>query len=255
MSIKSVKKMKKINLIEMFFLAILVSGCSLTIGTGYPNKNSTSYGSYHIVKKGEDLYRISRYYGVSVAKIESANEMSSSNIQVGERLFIPGAGKKQPSYTLAPSVSQSNYSGQARSTPETTLEQNTIPETPYSSIIKTNPFVWPAKGKIIGRYGEFGNQGIDIEARNETPVIAAMNGVVEYIGWTEKYGQTIIIANNEGIYTIYGHDITIKVNQGQKVKKSRIIAKINSKQTEGYLHFEIRENTTPVNPLDYLPSK
>ena len=247
--------MKKINLIEIFFLAILVSGCSLTIGTEYPNKNWTSDGSYHIVRKGEDLYRISRYYGVSIAKIESANDMSSSNIQAGERLFIPGVKKKQPSRALTPGGTLTNYSSQEQITPETTVGQNTISETRYSSIIKTNPFVWPVKGKIIGKYGEFGNQGIDIEVPDGTHVVAAMNGIVEYTGWTGKYGPTIIIANNNDMYTIYGHDITIKVKHGQRVTKNQIIAKINSEQhRKGYLHFEIRENTTPLNPLDYLPS-
>ena len=253
MPIKYAKKMRKINFFIIFFLAVSFSGCSFSIGTRYPGKSFKSYGCYHIVKKGEDLYRISLYYGISVAKIEEANDMSSSNIEPGEKLFIPGVIKKQPSYALVPSAISPQYNYQEGTISNTILKQETSPETHFSSIIKNKLFIWPVKGRIVGRYGEFGNQGIDIEAKNGTSVIAAMNGVAEYIGWTEKYGSTIVIANNSDMYTIYGHDIIIKVKQGQRVLQGQIIAKINSRQSDGYLHFEIRENTTPVNPLSYLP--
>ncbi len=254
LSVKSVKKMKRIKYIAVFILIMFLSGCTFTIGTKYHNKNTASYGSYYIVKKGDDLYRISLYYGVSVQDIESANNMSSSNIEPGERLFIPGVRKKQPSYSLVPPGIQQNYSEQEPTTSTTILKQNVPERTSVLFDIKKKQFVWPVRGKIIGRYGEFDNHGIDIEAHNGTSVVAAIGGVVEYIGWTEKYGPTIVIANNDRIYTVYGHNITIEVKQGQKVTKNQIIAKINSKQAEGYLHFEIRENITPINPLDCLPS-
>ncbi len=245
MSFKYFKKRENLRFVILFGLVIIFSGCSFTIGTksSYQSKNLSSYGCYHIVRKGEDLYMISLYYGVPVPKIESANELSSSLIYPGEKLFIPGVNKKQPSYALVPS-----YEPMPTNYPQ---QEQIKPETHFYDIIKKKPFIWPVKGKIVGRYGEFGNQGIDIEANNNTNVIAAANGKVEYSGWTEKYGPTIVIVHNN-IYTIYGHNITMEVHQGQKIKQGQIIAKINSRYTKGYLHFEIRKKTTSVNPLNYL---
>ncbi|MCM8815862.1 MAG: peptidoglycan DD-metalloendopeptidase family protein [Candidatus Omnitrophica bacterium] len=252
------KNKKKFRLIETFFLFLfLVSGCTLTVGTKYPEKKvaikkvekkdtKIEEGVWHTVKKGENLYRISLYYEVPRDAIKQANNMNSDNIVVGQKLFIPKAKKKPPIFALSP-----NYT--PIETQSKTVEQPAVETKPEVRIIKDKDFLWPVEGKIICNYGELGNNGLDILTKPSAPVKAAKDGKVVYAGATAKYGETIIIEHENEVFTVYGHDMIIKVKQGQIVKAGSIIAEMkNSGSARRYLHFEIRIRNKPVNPLNYL---
>lgn len=118
-------------------------------------------------------------------------------------------------------------------------------------------FVWPVVGQITSPYGRRGREfhsGIDIAQSRGTPVRASNSGTVTFAGWRGGYGNLVIINHGGGIETYYAHNSAINVSVGQQVEKGQQIAKVGStgKSTGNHLHFEIRINGSPVNPLNYL---
>lgn len=124
--------------------------------------------------------------------------------------------------------------------------------------------MWPASGPITSPFGWrthpiFGNQifhsGIDIGADYGDAVAAADSGVVVYSGWMGGYGNAVIIDHGGGISTLYGHNSELLVEEGARVQKGQIISRVGSTgySTGPHLHFEVRENGSPVSPMGYLP--
>lgn len=126
-------------------------------------------------------------------------------------------------------------------------------------------FSWPVRGNYrISSY--FGyrihpiwrdrrlHTGIDIPAKTGTDVIAAEDGIVIFSGSRGGYGRTIIINHGGGISTLYAHNSSLVVSAGKEVKKGDVIAKIGSTGTStgAHLHFEVRKNGTPVDPLSWF---
>ncbi|MCM8809570.1 MAG: peptidoglycan DD-metalloendopeptidase family protein [Candidatus Omnitrophica bacterium] len=235
--------MKILKKIEIGLFLFLISGCAVTIAT----KPEKAHFTYHEVRKGETLFRISKYYyegetvekiNQGVEKIMKANNLKNENISVGQKLLIPETNKQQPSYALLP---------------PTDIKPQTI-QPPVEKIIKESMFIWPTYGKIICKFGELGNKGIDLMVEPGVDVVASNDGEVVFAGITKKYDETIIIKNSPSIYTVYAHDLEIKVKNGDKVKKGEIIGKVKSgTQKKRYIHFEIIIDGVNVDPLKYLP--
>lgn len=244
--------MRVIKKLEFCFLIFLITGCTVTVATKPEKENYT----YHEVRKGENLFRISKYYyeeenvekiKEGVEKIKKANNLKDENIYVGQRLLIPDTKKKQPSYALLPPTEIKTETEK--------LSQETPSETKVS-IIKDLFFIWPCEGKIICRFGELGNKGIDMMVEPGIDILASSDGEVVFVGNTKKYDETIIIKHPQSIYTVYAHDIEVKVKNGQKVKMGTPIGSIKSgTQRKRYLHFEIIIDGVNVDPLNYLPRK
>jgi murein DD-endopeptidase MepM/ murein hydrolase activator NlpD len=128
----------------------------------------------------------------------------------------------------------------------------------------TGKIVWPARGRISSPFGwrmhpilknrRF-HSGIDIAIPSGTPVQAADSGVVMISGWNGGYGYFIAIDHGKGISTAYAHNSRLLVKEGDVVTKGQTIALSGSTgwSTGPHLHFEVRENGTPVNPMNYLP--
>ncbi|WP_039956506.1 peptidoglycan DD-metalloendopeptidase family protein, partial [Xanthomonas graminis] len=118
---------------------------------------------------------------------------------------------------------------------------------------------WPADGAVVSRFvvGETTKQGVDIAGSSGQAVRAAADGVVVYSGaGLVGYGELIIIKHNEQWLSAYGHNRKRLVNEGQNVKGGEQIAEMGrSGAARDMLHFEIRYNGKPVDPLLYLPSK
>ncbi len=115
---------------------------------------------------------------------------------------------------------------------------------------------WPVKGKIIQRYSPgSGKKGIDISAPKGTLIKSAEAGKVVYSGQgLLGYGRLVIIKHNDTYLSAYAHNQKLLVNEGQLVKKGQSIARLGRSGTDRYkLHFEIRKNGKPVNPVSYLP--
>lgn len=128
----------------------------------------------------------------------------------------------------------------------------------------TGALLWPAEGPVTSPFGWrthpiFGTQrlhtGIDIGADYGDAVLAADGGVVIHSDWMGGYGNAVIIDHGNGISTLYAHNSQLLVSEGQSVAKGQTISRVGSTgySTGPHLHFEVRQNGTPVNPLDYLP--
>lgn len=98
------------------------------------------------------------------------------------------------------------------------------------------------------------HNGIDLAAPYGTPVYAAAQGRVVLAGWYGEYGKCVIIEHADGTRTLYGHNSSLDVSAGQEVKQGEKIANVGStgNSTGNHLHFEIRTNAGPLDPLVYL---
>ena len=118
---------------------------------------------------------------------------------------------------------------------------------------------WPADGQIVGSYvaGDQTRQGIDIAGKAGDPVRAAADGAVVYSGnGLIGYGELIIIKHSPGFLSAYGHNRKRLVKEGDRVKSGQLIAEMGSSSaSRDSLHFEIRRNGKPANPIDYLPRR
>jgi murein DD-endopeptidase MepM/ murein hydrolase activator NlpD len=120
-------------------------------------------------------------------------------------------------------------------------------------------FIWPVSGRILSAFGrtdEGGrNDGINIAAARGTPVRAAADGTVTYVGNELKgYGNLLLIQHDDGFVTAYAHADRIAVQRGARVRSGEVVAYTGATGdvTEPQLHFEIRQNTRPVNPTAYI---
>jgi murein DD-endopeptidase MepM/ murein hydrolase activator NlpD len=127
----------------------------------------------------------------------------------------------------------------------------------------TGRFMWPLQGTLTSRFGyrthpihgtKLMHTGLDIARPTGTPIQAADGGSVVFAGWRGGYGKAIIINHGGGLATLYGHLSSISVSSGQSVGKGQTIGRVGSTgySTGPHLHFEVRSNGSPVNPMSYL---
>jgi murein DD-endopeptidase MepM/ murein hydrolase activator NlpD len=137
----------------------------------------------------------------------------------------------------------------------------------YENVLRERgytPSIWPVVGKLEsgfgGRRNPFGgssyefHSGQDIDAQTGDPVVAGASGKVTFTGWQNGYGQLIVIDHGGGLTTRYGHLSHIDITQGQTVERGQFIGRVGStgRSTGPHLHYEIRINDEPVDPLQYL---
>ncbi|MGB9613697.1 MAG: murein hydrolase activator EnvC family protein, partial [Candidatus Margulisiibacteriota bacterium] len=122
--------------------------------------------------------------------------------------------------------------------------------------------IWPLQGRITSRFGEirrwgggYRHTGIDIAAPYGSPIMAADAGEVIFAGWWDGYGKAIVIDHGKGRSTVYAHLSRIYVKVGETILKGQTIGLEGSTgySTGPHLHFEVRINGVPVNPMPYLP--
>ncbi len=137
----------------------------------------------------------------------------------------------------------------------------------YEAVLRERgytPSIWPVDGKLEsgfgGRKNPFGGSGYefhsgqDIEAALGASVVAGAKGKISFVGWQNGYGQLIVIDHGGGLTTRYGHLSHIDVAQGESVTRGQFIGRVGStgRSTGPHLHYEVRINEDPVNPLQYL---
>jgi len=118
--------------------------------------------------------------------------------------------------------------------------------------------IWPVDGPITSPFGwRWGrmHQGIDIGVPEGTPIHAAAAGTVIYCGWEEGYGNLVVLDNGGNLSTAYAHQSAIAVTCGQAVAQGDVIGYVGCTGhcTGPHLHFEVRIDGNPVDPLGYLP--
>jgi murein DD-endopeptidase MepM/ murein hydrolase activator NlpD len=123
--------------------------------------------------------------------------------------------------------------------------------------VSSSGFIWPVSGTVTSGFGtRWGrmHEGIDIAAPMGTPIHAAAGGTVIYAGWMGGYGNLVVIDHGRGLSTAYGHQSAIAASVGQGVAQGQVIGYVGSTghSTGPHLHFEVRVNGSPVDPLGYL---
>ncbi len=217
---------------------------------------------YHQVRRGDTLYSIAFQYGYSYEQVAAWNGIAAPYvIYVGQRLRVMPLEAARPSkMRVLPAAPAAAPMSPPTTQPPPAYRASTaapaIQEKPPSGPLRWN---WPTQGKVFRGFapGQPGGKGIDIAGRLGQDVIAAANGWVVYSGsGLIGYGQLVIVKHNNSILSAYADNGKILVKEGDAVRAGQVIAAMGENGANGpMLHFEIRRDGKPVNPLDYLPRR
>lgn len=125
------------------------------------------------------------------------------------------------------------------------------------AVLRSGTLQWPLRGVLYARFGRKGktpHDGIDLSAPAGTPVRTAGEGTVLFAGPQQGYGLLVIVEHNRGLVTVYAHNRDLRVRTGQGLRDGQVIATVGeSGKTSGpHLHFEVRQDGEPVDPLKLL---
>jgi lipoprotein NlpD len=251
---KARRMSKNISRILLSSAAMLVvAACSSTVTRESGPVSTPKYGASAVVQRGDTLYRIATENGIAMRDLAAWNGIPAPyTIYPGQRLVLyPKSGAVA---TTRPSTSAP---AKTVATVKPTTPVATAPTAaPLSSGVAWR---WPVDGALLSRFvaGEPTKQGVDIAGTAGAPVRAAGDGVVVYSGsGLVGYGELVIIKHNEQWLSAYGHNRNRMVNEGAVVKAGQQIAELGrTGAARDMLHFEIRYNGKPVDPLQYLPRK
>lgn len=223
----------------ILIILMMVAGCT-SFQTVSPKKRDLSSSSYYTVKKGDNLSTVGFRSGHGYKQLARWNK-------------IP------PPYTIYPGQKLKLFSGN-RSKKSPKNKKNKKKSLNNSTVNNRNLklyWSWPVKGKLLRNFYATGNKGIDIAGSVGQKIKAARSGVVVYSGsGLAGYGKLLIIKHNYLYLSAYAHNRRLLVKEGQKVKKGQYIAEMGvGANAKPSLHFEIRKNGKPVNPLNYLSKK
>ncbi len=216
---------------------------------------STSTGVYK-VQSGDSLSRIASKNGTTVAALQAANNISGTSIRIGQNLQIPMGVDSVTTASVKKEVLPANVDPIVTGSVKSASIDNNTPAPARTGI---SDFRWPVKGRVVSTFGESGtngsNEGIDISVPEGTAVHAAENGVVIYVGdEISSYGKLILVRHADDWVSAYAHNRNYEVKKGDNVRRGQIIARSGRTGNAGRpkLHFELRKNSTPVNPKKYL---
>lgn len=223
---------------------------------------------YYRVKPGDTLYRIALENGQNYRDIAAWNNLANPNqIEVDQLLRVappngatasvqPGAVPPLSSGPAMPPI----YGANGASTGAGTAAPAAAPApAPVANDKAAGPssvtFAWPVRGPILNTFDDSRNKGINIGGAAGTPVKAAADGRVVYAGnGLRGYGNLIIVKHDATYLTAYAHNRALMVKEGDSVTKGQKIAEMgNSDSDRVMLHFEVRRQGKPVDPLKYLP--
>ncbi len=229
---------------------------------------SATPGSY-VVKSGDTLFKIARANNVDVDTIKRLNNLSDPNqIHVGQVLKLSGSGGAQPQPITGGKIPAKPLEpAEGGATGGEPAPAPATPATPAPAPVETKPVTraadagvinwgWPSTGQILQTFNA-NSKGIDIAGNPGDPVVAAADGKVMYSGnGVRGLGNLIIINHQNGFITAYAHNRALLVKTGQDVKRGAKIAELGQSDTNApKLHFEIRRQGTPVDPMQYLPAR
>jgi lipoprotein NlpD len=253
---------------------LLLSGCNTQALYQDDLYNPPVYWGRHVVKPGETLYSIAWRYGRNYRELGSANGLGPPwNLKAGQVLRLDLRGTvtsgSQTGTASRPAASASNTRSRvstprqtAATAPKPSVTRAPRKDAPLGSQTQTVARIewrWPHVGTVIARYSTSGkvNKGIDIAGQAGDAVRAAATGNVVYAGsGLLGYGNLIIVNHNEHYLSAYAHNRKILVQEGEDVKAGQVIAELGSSGAERpVLHFEIRKNGNPVDPVHYLPPR
>lgn len=223
----------------------------------------------YTVQRGDTLRSIAASQGVSVADLVRWNALANPNqIEVGQvlRLGPPRAAEVAAASGAVASTAPVSPAGSVEArpldAPAPAPGVGTARLQPPKPVDVPRPeagieLAWPAKGPILEGFGDGRNKGVDIGGKEGDPVLAAADGDVFYVGASlPQYGNLVIIKHPDDFITVYAHNRTVLVKQGQGVKRGQQVAEMGKSGTDRTkLHFELRRQGTPIDPMRYLPTR
>lgn len=231
--------------------------------------------TYYLVQPGDTLYSIAWRHNLSYQQIASWNGIRPPSYQIfpGQRLRLkPPAARHtaakvkapQPSVhpparpTATPLVKPAGTPSLQREKPLGAASKPMKPDRAANSLKLL--WDWPTKGRVVQTFsvGDDNRKGIWINGSMGQPVTAAEAGKVVYAGnGLVGYGNLVIIKHNRSFLSAYGYNSKLLVKEGDEVKKGDTVAHMGSPNAGGQplLHFEIRRQGKPTNPLPLLPRK
>ncbi len=208
----------------------------------------------YTVRRSDTLLGIARHLGVRSRELAEINGLVKPYLLVeGQQLTVPQAVTAASRETAA-----------AATTPMSTGDEVSIPEPVTTAIPEPAPggdlqFIWPVTGQVVSDFGPkaggLHNDGVNISAPAGTPVRAAEDGVVSYVGSEIKgYGNLVLLRHTDGWVTAYAHNARNLVARGQMVLRGDVIASVGASGgiSQPQSHFELRQGTTAVNPINHL---
>jgi len=236
-----------VNSTGLLLITFLLTSCQGSLAS---HRFPQGVGVTHVVQSGQTLYGIAQTYRIDVQKLIRINKIrDASNISVGTRLWIPGAFR----VLHVPSMDRHKHAVQNKKSVRKHQMKKRAPVKNYLQ--------WPVKGTLTSTFGKRGGRkhdGIDIGTTKGTPVYAAADGQVVFSDWGPTgYGLMVIIKHKHYLTTVYAHNSKNWVRKNAWVKRGQKVASVGStgRSTGPHLHFEVRNDSHPRNPLKYLPSK
>jgi lipoprotein NlpD len=219
-----------------------------TDASGKPLPGIENYGrpGYYAVRPGDTIRRIAAETGQSWQDIAQWNNLENPDlIEVGQVLRVVA-----PVAATAPAA---DALGAVTSPPAAVA----TPSTAAASGDENLGWIWPAQGALIAGFDEARNKGLDIGGKAGDAVLAAADGRVVYAGaGLRGYGNLVILKHNNTYLTAYAHNRALLVKEDQSVQKGQKIAEMGSSDADRVkLHFEIRRQGKPVDPIRYLPAR
>lgn len=254
-------------------VVLVLLGCSSSAKApvGERGKPSPTNPGTHRVSKGESLYSIAWKYGVDYKELAKWNGIKSPYIiHVNQivRTESPAPVTRTPlkteSVTPVPLPATTQKSKPIQKPVPAPVAKKPAPRTPPKKSAKTlstgKPvWQWPAQGRVVRTFDarSAGKKGIAIAGKRNAPVRAAADGRVVYRGsGLVGYGRLIIVKHNNNYLSAYGHNQEFMIDEGDQVQAGQVIARMGSSGTSSVmLHFEIRRNGKPVDPLRLLPRR
>jgi lipoprotein NlpD len=218
-------------------LAALLAGCGSA-----PERPAAgaAASAFYTVRSGDTLYSIAARHGVDYRQLAQWNDLGDGSlIYPGQRLRLRPAG---------PATDRAGSGARAPAIPARAAAD-----------LPVRAWRWPAEGPVVEGFGASAKtaSGIHIGGRSGQPVMAAADGEVVYSGsGLPGYGQLVIVRHNALYLSAYGYNDTLLVREGETVTAGQQIARMGEGPGRRLvLHFEIRRNGEPVNPLGYLPGR
>lgn len=221
--------------------------------TELPPSKSYRGPGWYTVKPSDTLYSIAWRYGLDYKALARWNGIDiSAPIHPGQRLRLIQTDR--PVVATSPGTTQTPRPATTRpaKTPGTSVAEQ--------GVGKADPkrWLWPTDGKLLSTFlaSRLDRRGIDIAGTEGQPVRAVADGRVVYSGnGLAGYGNLIIIKHSETFLSAYAYCRERLVQEGNTVKAGKVVAKMGRKDNTVKLHFEIRRNGKPVDPLKYLPKR
>jgi murein DD-endopeptidase MepM/ murein hydrolase activator NlpD len=198
-------------------------------------------------------YRTAQVRFVRNTLLASEHQLSGSRLRKQRSLAGARAAEREAASEAAALARVSAQLGAQIAAAQASRAASASSDTAPSS----SGLIWPVSGPVVSGFGmRWGrlHAGIDIAAASGTPIHAAASGTVIYAGWMSGYGNLVVIDHGGGLATAYGHQSSVAAGNGQGVSQGQVIGYVGCTGHcfGAHLHFEVRVNGSPVDPLGYL---